>query len=242
MRQASGVDVYSLLNLANSLAVSKFCSGVSRKGEVIVQKVQKRSRAKAAFSFGETELSYAFRYGASVHEITADYFQIQPARKFTSRHDWSQFHYGLALLATGLAAIAAQTFQSGATPVLALWLLPALVLLALFTFRKDHFRIFHAAQDPLWIVEDKHASGIIAEIELRRRDRLAEVYGPLSLANDPRLEINKIEWLVLESVFTRDEADRQIASIHAHLAEKAAAAAEQAADMPKNFAREAFAI
>lgn len=206
-----------------------------------MKREQKRSRAKATFAFGETELTYAFRYGASLHETVADYFEIKPARKFTSRRDGSQLQYGFAMAATGLAAIAAQAFLFGATPLSALWLVPGLALLALFAFRPTHFRIFQSPTSPLWIIEDEHTTDIVAEIELRRRNRLADIYGPLSLANDPRLEIGKIEWLVLESVLMRDEADCQIATIHAHVAEKAAAA-EEAAARPGIAARDASAI
>lgn len=206
-----------------------------------MEKNQKGSRARTSFGFGETELTYAFRYGAAVYETVADYFEIQPARKFARRHDWSQLQYGLAMVAVGLAAIAAQAILAEATPISALWLVPGAILLALFVLRPDHFRIFQAASTPLWILEDRSALGIIAEIELRRRNRLADIYGPLNFANESYLEIRKIEWLVLESVFTRDEADRQIASVHAHIAGKAAAAAEKAAEMQKISGREASA-
>ena len=80
-----------------------------------MQKQQKRSRAEATFAFGETELSYAFRYGASVHKTVADYFEITPARKFIAQHDWSAFRFGALVSLLGLTAMAAQTFIS-ATP------------------------------------------------------------------------------------------------------------------------------
>ena len=206
-----------------------------------VEKQQKRARAEATYAFGKTDLSYVFRYGASVHRIVADYFEITPARKFTSRRDWSQFQYAIAMAAVGLAAMAAQTILSGATPLSALWLMPCTAYFALFVLRPDHFRIFQAAGDPFWILEGRHSQDIIAEIELRRRNRLAEIYGPLSLANEPRLEIGKIEWLVEEFVMTREEADNQIASIHAHATEKTAAA-KTTSEMPKFATQEALAI
>ena len=43
---------------------------------------------------------------------------------------------------------------------------------------------------------------------------VAELYGPLNLANDPQLEIRKIEWLVAQSILTREQADQQIAQVH----------------------------
>ncbi len=211
-----------------------------------MQRQQKRSRAEATFAFGETELSYAFRYGASVHKTVADYFEIAPARKFIAQHDWSAFRFGALVSLLGLTAMAAQTFLS-ATPALAepplpvLWLAPGLVLLALFAFRPDHFRVFQASGSPVWIIEDSKSHDIIAEIELRRRNRLAEIYGPLNLCNEPHLEIGKIEWLFLESVLTREDADTQIAQVRAAIAEKAAAA-EMPTAMPQMFAREAISL
>lgn len=206
-----------------------------------MEKQQKHARAEATYAFGKTDLNYEFRYGASVHRIVADYFEITPARKFTSRHDGSQLHYAIAMATVGLAAMAAQTFLSGATPLSALWLIPGVAYFALFAFRPDHFRIFQAAGDPVWILEDRHAHDIIGEIELRRRNRLAEIYGPLNLANDPRLEIGKIQWLVEESVLTREEADRQIAMVEASVAEKAAAAEVQTS-LPGFSTAEAIAL
>ncbi|MEQ1783636.1 MAG: hypothetical protein ABMA14_19950 [Hyphomonadaceae bacterium] len=206
-----------------------------------MQEQQKRSRAEATFGFGETELSYAFRYGASVHETVADYFEIAPARKFITQHDWSAFRFGALVSLLGLTAMAAQTFITASPALGALWVTPGLVLLALFAFRPDHFRVFQASGNPVWIIEDNKSHAIIAEIDLRRRNRLAEIFGPLNLCNEPHLEIGKIEWLFLESVLTREEADNQIAQVKAAVAEKAATA-EMPTAVPQMFAREAISL
>lgn len=206
-----------------------------------MQKQQKRSHAEATFAFGETELSYAFRYGASVHRTVADYFEITPARKFIAHHDWSAFRFGALVSLLGLTAMAGQTYISGASGPALLWLVPGLALLLNFAFRPDHFRVFQAAGDRLWIIEDRNAQNIIAEIDLRRRNRLAEIYGPLNLCNEPQLEIGKIEWLFLESVLTRSQADDQIAQVNATLAGKAAAA-ETPLGATQMFAREAISL
>ena len=208
---------------------------------MIVNKQQKHAHSETSFVFGETELSYAFRYGASLHETVADYFEITPARKFIAQHDWSGFRFAALVALLGLTAAAAQTYIADASAPAMFWLAPGLALLLNFYFRPDHFRIFQAAGDRLWIIEDRNAQTIIAEIELRRRNRLAEVYGPLNLSNEPRLEIGKIEWLFLESVLTREEADTQIAQIEAAVAEKSAAA-ETPTALPQMFAREAISL
>ena len=206
-----------------------------------MKKQQKRSCAEATYSFGETELSYSFRYGASVHKTVADYFEITPARKFISQRDWSTFRIGALVSVLGLTALAAQTYLAGSPALAMLWLTPGFIFLALFAFRPHHFRIFQAAGDPVWILEDGKSRGIIAELELRRRNRLTEVYGPLNLCNEPRLEIGKIEWLVRESVLSRDEADGQIGLVEASVAEKAATA-EMSAVPQQILAREAPAV
>lgn len=206
-----------------------------------MKKQQTRTSIEATFEFGETDLVYSLRCGSSVTEVITDYFEIIPQRKFVARRDWSQFWFATLLTLVGGAAVAGQTYIDGATPLTALWFAPALIVLAGFIFVRNHFRVFQASGEPIWIIEGSDASDIISEIELRRRDRIAQVYGPINLANEPELEINKIEWLVLEAVFTREEADKQIALVHAHLAEKAAAA-EERLEMPQMFAREAIAI
>lgn len=210
-----------------------------------MKKEQKRTSVEATFAFGETELSYSLRYGSSIYEVVTDYFEIIPQRKFVARRDWSRFRFGVLLALVGFAAMAAQTFVDGAHPVASLWLAPALMTFAAFIFSRNHFRVFQASGNPVWIIEGEDSADIIAEIQLRRRNRIATVYGPLNLSNEPELEINKIEWLVLEAVFTRDQADKQIALVHADVAEKtaaAAAAAEEAAGSWAPFAREAIAI
>lgn len=206
-----------------------------------MKKLQKRPNFEATFEFGETQLNYSLRYGSSVCKVVTDYFEIIPQRKFIARRDRSIFQLGAVVLLLGLTAMAAQTYLAGSPALATPWLAPGLALLLLFLFRPDHFRIFQACKDPLWIIEDRNSHDIISEIELRRRNRLAEIYGPLNLSNEPRLEIGKIDWLVLESVFTRDEADKQIAQIEASVAEKAVAA-EMSANLPQIFAREALAI
>ena len=158
-----------------------------------------------------------------------------------ARRDWSQFWFGALLTLIAAAAVAAQTYVQGAQPLSALWFAPSVAVLVGFLFVRNHFRVFQASGEPIWIAEGSDAGGIIAEIELRRRDRIAQVYGPINYANEPELEINKIEWLVLESVFTRDQADKQIAMVKAHVDEKAAAA-EQRDAVLQIFPREAIAI
>lgn len=207
-----------------------------------MRKQQTRANVEATFAFGETELNYSLRYGSSVREVVTDYFEIIPQRKFVARRDWSKLWFGALLTLVAVAAVAAQTYVEGAQMFTALWFAPALVVLTGFVFVRDHFRVFQASGEPILILEGSDASGIIAEIQLRRRDRIAQVYGQINYANEPELEINKIEWLVLESVFTREEADKQIAMVQAHVAEQAAAAADAIDVMPQFFAREALAI
>lgn len=206
-----------------------------------MKKQQTRANVEATFEFGETELIYSLRYGASVCKVVTDYFEIIPQRKFVARRDWSQFWFGALLTLIAAAAVAAQTYVQGAQPLSALWFAPSVAVLVGFLFVRNHFRVFQASGEPIWIAEGSDAGGIIAEIELRRRDRIAQVYGPINYANEPELEINKIEWLVLESVFTRDQADKQIAMVKAHVDEKAAAA-EQRDAVLQIFPRETIAI
>jgi hypothetical protein len=63
-------------------------------------------------------------------------------------------------------------------------------------------------------------------MDRRRRDRIADIYGHLNLANEAYLEIRKIEWLVTESVLTRDEADEQIRIVNGVAIARTEAAAE----------------
>lgn len=204
---------------------------------------QKRVSVRTQFAFGDTQLSYSMRFGASVHEIVADYFQIARSRRHTSRRDWARFRSGALLSTAGLAAITAQAVILGANPWMALWLVPGLMLIAAFTFFRGHYLELSAAGEPVWIIDNKSTRSIVAEIDRRRRDQLAALYGPLNLANEPYLEIRKINWLVEEAVFTREEADLQIDRIHAFAAAKVEVQAEQLSAAGTGvFAREALAI
>jgi hypothetical protein len=159
-----------------------------------------------------------------------------------ARHDWSRFRFGLLLSLVGVAAMASQTYVDGAHAAAWFWLAPAALAFAGFVFSRNHFRVFQASGSPVWIIEGDDSIEIIAEIQRRRRNRIKEVYGPLNLSNEPELEINKIEWLVLEAVFTREQADKQIALLQAAIAEKAAVAAEATTGATAWFPREAIAV
>lgn len=201
---------------------------------------QKRVSARTQFAFGDTQLSYSMRFGASVHEIVVDYFQVARERRHTSQRDWSRLRAGLLLSMAGLAAMTAQVAFISANPWAALWLVPGLMLIALFTFLRGHYVELHAAGERLWVIDNRTTAKIIAEIDRRRRDQLAEYYGALNLANEPYLEIRKIEWLVEEAVLTREQADVQIGKVQAHAAAKAEGHEHEA--VSGTFAREALAI
>jgi hypothetical protein len=204
---------------------------------------QKRVSVRTQFAFGDTQLSYSMRFGASVHEIVADYFQIQRSRRHTARRDWSRFRSGAAFTLAGLTAMTAQLVILGASLWMALWLVPGLALIGAFVLVRGHYLELNADGDAFWIIDDKSTRAIVAEIDRRRRDQLAALYGHLNLANEPYLEIRKINWLVEESVFTREEADLQIDRLHAFAAAKTEAQAEQlSATGTGMFAREALAI
>jgi hypothetical protein len=202
---------------------------------------QKRVSARTAFTFGDDQLSYSMRFGSSVHAFVVDYFRVDRARRHTARHDWARFRSGVLFSLVGAAAMFAQSALTGPSQWLALWLVPGLILMSLFTFVRGHYVELRADGEALWVIDNGSTASIIAEIDRRRRDQLAEYYGPLNLANEPYLEIRKIEWLVEESVFTREEADLQIGRIHA-LAEAKADAVAQSHAAPGVFAREALAI
>lgn len=206
---------------------------------------QKRVRARASFDFGLTTLSYSFREGRELHQQVFDYFEIARGRRHIARRDWSRLQLGLLLTILGVCVLMTQAKFGGLTPWSPLWLAPGAALLAMFSFSQSHFLVFQAAGQPVWIVDDNRARDIVVEIDRRRRDRLAEIYAPLNLANEPYLEIRKIEWLVEESVLTRDQAEDQIAQVNAVVAARAvaAAAAAEAAEAETHgmFAREAIA-
>lgn len=204
---------------------------------------QKRVSARAIFAFGDSQLSYSMRFGTTVHEMVVDYFSFARERRHTARRDWVRLRSGALLSIAGLAAIFAQASLAGASLWMSLWLVPGLTLIALFTLVRGHYVELHASGEPLWVIDNRSSRTIIAEIDRRRRDQLAAHYGPLNLANEPYLEIRKIEWLVEETVFTREEADLQIARIHAHAAAKVEAEAETLSHAASGtFAREALAI
>lgn len=205
--------------------------------------IQKRVRAKTIFAFGDTELTYSIRVGSAVQEQVFDYFEIQRPRRHTATRDWSRLQLSLLLAALGACAALAQLRYGGPSPALGLWFLPSLAWLAIFTFSQSHFVEFQAAGRPVWIIDDKSTHRIVAEIDRRRRDRLATLYGDINLANEPATEIRKIEWLVGEAVLTRDEADLQIVTVNA-AAEARRKQAEEAelANSADFFRREAIAV
>ena len=129
---------------------------------------QKRVSVRTQFAFGDTQLSYSMRFGASVHEIVADYFQIQRSRRHTARRDWSRFRSGAAFTLAGLTAMTAQLVILGASLWMSLWLVPGLALIGAFVLVRGHYLELNADGDAFWIIDDKSTRTIVAEIDRRR--------------------------------------------------------------------------
>lgn len=191
-----------------------------------MRRMQKRLSTRTSFAFGETELTYTFAQGTLVKETSFDYLHLPRSRRHIALSDWSRFQLGLLLLIAGAIAIAVEARLSGFHPLELLWLAPGCLLLALFATRQAHFLIIEGGGEALWIIDDKACHEIVAEMDRRRRDRIADIYGHLNLANEAYLEIRKIEWLVTEAVLTRDEADEQIRIVNGVAIARAEAAAE----------------
>ena len=191
-----------------------------------MRRMQKRLSTRTSFAFGETELTYTLEQGPSVSETTLDYMHLPRSRRHIAMRDWSRFQLGSLLLIAGAIAIVAEARLMGFNPLELLWLAPGCLLLALFATRQAHFLIIEGGGEALWIIDDKACHGIVAEMDRRRRDRIADIYGHLNLANEAYLEIRKIEWLVTESVLTRDEADEQIRIVNGVAIARTEAAAE----------------
>jgi len=172
--------------------------------------VQKRLSTLTAFSFGDTELTYSFAQRGLVQESVVDYLQLSRSRHHTATRDWSRFQLGALLTIAGCIAIFAHARLAGFNPLSMLCLLPGIAYLCLFMSRQGHFLVARGGGEQLWIIDDASRHAIVAELDRRRRERLHEIYGQLNLANEVYLEIRKIEWLVEESVLTRDQADDQI--------------------------------
>lgn len=210
----------------------------------IADQTQKRLHTRTSFSFGDTELTYAFEHFGSIQERVVDYFELarSTARSHTNLRDWSRFQLGGLLTIAGCFAIITQTRLAGFETAAMLWLAPGSLYLALFMFRRGHFLVMQGAGEPLWIIDDASRHAIVAELDLRRRERLRDIYGQLNLANEAYLEIRKIEWLVEESVFTRDQADDQIRLVQGVTIARAEAAEESRQSAGVLFEREAIAV
>jgi hypothetical protein len=184
------------------------------RGENQMRRTQKRLHTRTSFSFGESELTYRFEHRGSIQERVVDYFELVRSRRHTALRDWSRFQLGSLLAIAGGIAVVAQARLAGFDALTMAWLLPGGLYLSLFLFRQSHFLVLEAAGEPLWIIDDASRQSIVAECDRRRRERLSDIYGQLNLANEGYLEIRKIEWLVTESVLTREQADDQIRMVN----------------------------
>ena len=175
---------------------------------------QKRVSTRTSFAFGKHEFTYGLRSRDGVRELAADYMHIGSRRSRVQRRDRSGLGHGALLLLIGAGMVWWQSRSGDFTPISLAWLAPGVILIALVLTRKISFTVIEVAGEPVHIIEDKRLPHIVAELETRRRQRVAELYGPLNLANDPQLEIRKIEWLVTQSILTREQADQQIGLVH----------------------------
>lgn len=175
---------------------------------------QRRISARTSFSFGPSEFTYGMRDRNSERQFAADYVSIAAERQRIKRGDRSGIGLSILILLIGFGIVAADVQLGRLTPWSALWALPGVLLTGFVLTRKVRFTVVKVAGGSMLIIEDRRLPKILAELEARRRARVAELYGPLNLANDPGLEIRKIEWLAGQSILTREQADHQIAQIH----------------------------
>jgi hypothetical protein len=210
-----------------------------------MRQTQKRLHTRTMFKYGETELTYAFEHVGSIQERVVDYLEVSrsTSRCHTAVRDWSRLQLGALLIIAGILAIVAQTRLVGFDPLAMLWLMPGCIYLALFTFRQGHFLVLQGAGEPLWVIDDASRHSIVAELDRRRRERLHDIYGQLNLANEAYLEIRKIQWLVEESILTRDQADDQIRIVNGvAIARAEASDLSRAAGAGGLFERESIAV
>lgn len=212
-------------------------------GKIQMRLTQKRLQTRTAFTFGETELTYSFEDRESRQEYVVDYFQLSRTRRHAARRDWSRLQFALVLAAAGATTILTQTLAIGFQPLALLWLSPSALYLALFLFRQTHFLVVQSPEHQLLVIDDRSRQAIVAELDRRRRERIADIYGNINLANEAYLEIRKIEWLVEEAVLTRDQADDQIRTVNG-VAIARSAAAQDVRDSGRRtmFEREAIAV
>jgi hypothetical protein len=175
---------------------------------------QKRLSTLTLFAFGDTELTYSFEQHGSALESVVDYLHLSRSRHYTATRDWRRFQLGALLVIAGCLAIVAHARLAGFNPLAVICLAPGIIYLCLFMARQGHFLVAQGGDEQLWIIDDGSRRAIVAELDRRRRQRLLDIYGQLNLANEPYLEIRKIEWLVEESVLTRDQADDQIRMVN----------------------------
>ena len=171
---------------------------------------QKRLSTLTSFAFGDRELTYSFEQHGSVRESVVDYLHLSRSRHHTAVRDWRRFQLGALLVIAGCIAILAHARLAGFNPLAMICLAPGITYLCLFISRQGHFLVAQGGDEQLWIIDDASRHAIVSELDRRRRQRLLDIYGQLNLVNEPYLEIRKIEWLVEESVLTRDQADEQI--------------------------------
>lgn len=176
---------------------------------------QRRVSARTSFAFGDHEFTYGLRDRTGARELAADYAQVGPGRKRIKRGDLSGLKLALLILLIGGGLVWLDSRLGVFNPLSLLWLVPGVILTGLILTRRIRFTVLQVAGESMLIIEDKRLPKIVAELDTRRRARLTELYGPLNLANDPRFEIRKIEWLVDESVLTREQADLQITQVQA---------------------------
>ncbi len=181
----------------------------------MVEFKQKRMANFTAFFFGESSLRYSIKDNSGERELTVEYVDLpSSSRRVFEKNSWLR-NVGALWCVLGVVMMGL-AFAGGERPAGGtLWLILGGGCLVAYRFLQTNYTVFDTSAGSVWVIEDKAHASILAEIASRRKGLLLARYGAVNLENDPEREIQKIEWLVKESVLDRDMADKQISAVRA---------------------------
>lgn len=175
---------------------------------------QKRMATKTSFKFDDTELHHLVRDNSGEIEFSVSYGAI-PAkpRKVFNRNNWLRnvgvIWVVLGLISVGLALVGARGDESSILGS-SFWLFIGLGCLAFYRLTWSEYSVYDTEVGSIWVVHDDQHDDIVAAMQERRKERLLAWFHSLEFEGNVENEIDTIEWLEKNGVFSADQARDRI--------------------------------
>ncbi len=175
--------------------------------------IQKKSKNKFTFSFGQETFNYAYEGSAGKGDIDIYYGNLpKKCSESIEQNEWLR-NVGFLWIVIGVFQSAYGSFTKGTFYLDPMWLLIGGGCLAWAIMSKVTYTIYRVEEGNILIIQDKQHDIIVNELLKRRKEQLLSWYADINMENELASEINKFKWLAEQEVLSEDESKQKIEEV-----------------------------